>query len=303
MKHLSNNQVFFAFSKDTAPVLSVGQNEIFTLDTCDCFENRLKSDVDTLDKLDWDRINPATGPVLIEGVKPDDVVRIDIKKIELTGKSVMTTIPGAGIISGITEASTRVMSNNDGILRVTTAKGELKLPTKNMIGVIGLAPGEGSIPNGIPGKHGGNMDCNLVEEGASLYLEADVAGGLFGCGDVHALMGDGEVLVCGAETPARVTLAASVSAEMKLPTPFIETKDLYATVATAKTADEALQLATDNMFFFLTEIAGLSQGDAGRLMGLVGNLKFCQVVNPEITIRFEFPKAILTKQGFSGIGK
>ncbi|MDD4323773.1 MAG: acetamidase, partial [Eubacteriales bacterium] len=58
----------------------------------------------------------------------------------------------------------------------------------------------------------------------------------------------------------------------------------------------------DNMFDFLTSIAGLSEGDAGRLMSLVGNLKFCQVVDPEVTVRFEFPKEILTELGFKGFG-
>lgn len=302
MKSLNHDQVFYAFAPNLKPRLTVDQHEEFVLNTCDCFANQLGSDEDTLDNLDWDRINPATGPVAIEGVKPGDVVRIDIKKLELTGKSVMTTIPGAGMISGITEASTRVMGNDNGVLSVATEKGDLHLPLKPMIGVIGLAPAEGSIPTGTPGKHGGNMDCNLIGEGASLYLQAAVDGGLFGCGDAHALMGDGEVLVCGAETPARVTLAASVVDVPQLPTPFVETEELYAAIATAKTSDEALKQAVDNMFDFLTGIAGLSQGDAGRLMSLVGNLKFCQVVDPEITVRFEFPKDVLSQLGFAGIG-
>ena len=88
----------------------------------------------------------------------------------------------------------------------------------------------------------------------------------------------------------------------QLPTPFLETDELYVTIATAKTSDIAFRQAVDNMFDFLTGIAGLSQGDAGRLMSLVGNLKFCQVVDPEITIRFEFPKSVLAKMGFSKIG-
>jgi amidase len=285
-----------------APLLTVAQHERFSLETRDCFANQLRSDADTLDNLDWDAINPATGPVAIEGVKPGDVVRIDIEKLEMTGKSVMTTIPGAGVISGVTEASTRVMDNSDGVLSLSTAKGDLRLPLKPMIGVIGLAPAEGSIPNGVPGKHGGNMDCCLIGEGASLYLHAAVDGGLFGCGDAHALMGDGEVLVCGAETPARVTLSAAAVNAPRLPTPFVETGELYAAIASAPASDSAFKQAVDNMFDFLTGIAGLSQGDAGRLMSLVGSLKFCQVVDPMVTVRFEFPKYVLEQLGFAGIG-
>jgi amidase len=299
MKSLNDTQVFYAFAPTLTPLLTVAQHEEFRLDTRDCFANQLKSDQDTVDDLDWNAINPATGPVAIDGVKPGDLVRIDIKKLEMHGKSVITTIPGAGAVK-ITEATTRVMDNDNGVLSVTTDKGELKLPLKPMIGVIGLAPAEGSIPNGTPGLHGGNMDCNLIGEGASLYLHAAVAGGLFGCGDAHALMGDGEVLVCGAETPARVTLSASV-VESRLPTPFVETAAVYATIASAATSDAAFQQATDNMFCFLTEIVGLSGGDAGRLMTLVGDLKFCQVVDPEITVRFEFPKTVLAQLGFAGL--
>ena len=55
------------------------------------------------------------------------------------------------------------------------------------------------------------------------------------------------------------------------------------------------------MFAFLTGIVGLSEGDAGRLMSLVGDLKFCQVVDPEITVRFEFPKAVLAHVVFAVI--
>ncbi len=301
MKTLKNDQVFYAFSAELEPKMSVAQNETFVLETCDCFANQLTSNDDTLDVLDWNKINPATGPVYIEGVKPGDIVKIDIKNIELTGKSVMITMPGAGAISGIAESETTVMDNDNGVLHVSTALGDLKLPLELMVGVIGLVPAEGSIPNGHPGKHGGNLDCNLNAPGASLYLEASVDGGLFGCGDVHALMGDGEVLVCGAETPARVTLSASVVKQPNLPTPFIENDEVYATVATAPTSDEAYKMAIDNMFDFLTGIVGLSGGDAGRLMGLVGDLKFCQVVDPEITIRFEFPKSVLEKLGYFGV--
>jgi len=302
MKSLDDSKVFYAFAPDLEPQMTVAQNEQFMLHTKDCFANQLSCDEDTLDDLDWNTINPATGPVAIEGVGSGDLVRFNIEAFELAGKSVITTIPGSGAISGVTEASTRVMDNDNGVLSVSTLLGDLELPLRPMIGVIGMVPAEGSIPNGTPGLHGGNMDCNLIGLGAKLYLRAAVEGGLFGCGDVHSLMGDGEVLVAGAETPARITFTAAVVDEPELPTPFLENEEHYVAIATGKTSDAAYQLAVDNMFDFLTKIVGLSQGDAGRLMSLVGDLKFCQVVDPEITIRFEFPKWVLAELGFKGIG-
>ncbi len=301
MSTLEDHSVFYAFTPDRAPVMRVAQGETFTVYTKDCYSNQLQSNDDTLDNMDWSVTNPATGPIYIEGVRSGDIVRIDIHELDLTGNSVMALIPGSGAIRGITESSTQVMSNENGKLSVKTTMGTLELPIKPMIGVIGLAPAEGSISNGVPGKHGGNMDCKLIGEGTSLYLHAAVDGGLFGCGDVHALMGDGEVCVCGAETPARIQLSTQVIEASALPTPFVETDEVYAAIATAKTLDEACPLAVENMFVFLTKMANLSQADAARLMSLVGELRICQIVDPEMTVRFEFPKHILFELGFTGI--
>ncbi len=301
MKTLNNEHLFYAFEPDLEPAMHVQQQEHFALETCDCFENQLKSDADTMADLDWNRTNPATGPVYIDGVKAGDIVRVDILKLEMMGNSVMVTVPGVGAVRGVSNTETRIMDNSNGVLSVATSKGNLELPLSPMIGVIGVVPAEGKISNGVPGRHGGNMDCSIIGENCSVYFRAEVDGGLFGCGDAHSLMGDGEVAVCGAETPARVELSAQTVALQTLPTPFVETPTVYATIASDKNLVEAYQQAIDNMFFFLHEITGLGEGEAARLMSLVGNLRFCQVVDPEYTVRFEFPKSVLLKLGFEGI--
>lgn len=48
---------------------------------------------------------------------------------------------------------------------------------------------------GTPGSHGGNMDNTAITTGATLYFPVAVEGALFGCGDMHAAMGDGEISV------------------------------------------------------------------------------------------------------------
>lgn len=86
-----------------------------------------------------------------------------------------------------------------------------------------------------------------------------------------------------------------------LPTPFIENDDIVAAIASAETADEAQKLAGYQMHNFLTKFAGMTANDAAMLMSLVGNLRFCQVVDPLITVRFEFPKSVLRDMGYEGI--
>ncbi len=300
MKCLNENQAYYAFSVDNEPVLTVAQGESFALDTQDCYGNQIKSQADAMDTFDWNHTNPATGPVYVEGVKKDDIICIDIQKIDLRGKSVMMTYKGCDIAKSVDASEVCLMDNTDGILTIPTKAGDIQVPTKPMIGVIGVATPE-PVGNAVPGEHGGNMDCNLMCEGAKLYLKAFKDGALVSCGDIHAVMGDGEVVSCGAETPATVTLSAAVVGETKLPVPFLETEDKYVVIASAPDLNGAAQMAVDRMSFFLVDIAGLDRSDAGRLMSLVGDLRICQIVDPQITCRFEFPKAILSKMGFEGI--
>jgi len=288
-KKLTRENVFYAFSPELEPALRVAQGEEFVLETHDCFTGQLKSEKDLLDGLDWDRVNPATGPVFIDGVNPGDVLRVDLIKVKVVGQSTMVTLPGEGVLGDkITKMETVILKYQDNHV---VFRDKIFIPMAPMVGVIGVAPGvigvapaEGKIPNGEPAAHGGNMDCTLITEGVSVYFTANVPGALFGCGDFHAVMGDGEIVICGAETPGEIRLKAQVIPELKgLSTPFIETPDLLAAVASAD---------------LLTQFASLSINDAGLLMSLIGHLKICQVVDPQKTARFEFPKWVLKEYGF-----
>ena len=294
--HVARDNIFFAFSAELQTVVEVSQGEEIIIETHDCFEGQLKSKDDLTATLDWNRVNPATGPVYITGIEPGDVLRIDLLDIQLDEKSIVVAIPGAGALGDIiTEPEMSVMPIEGGYVKF---KDKVSIPLLPMIGVIGVAPAFGSIPNGTPGKHGGNMDCTIIGKGASVYLTAEVDGALLGCGDLHAVMGDGEIVVTGAEVSGVVCLKA-VKSELKgLPTPFVETNDVIATIFSAKTIDEATSGAIHRMAKFLTGFAKLSINDAGMLMSLVGSLKFCQVVDPLMTVRFEFPKSVFEDYGY-----
>lgn len=297
-KFVTRDHVFYAFSPALEPVLRAGQGEEVTLETHDCFQGQLKTEADLLDSLDWSHVNPATGPVYIEGARPGDILRVDLLEVSVEDKPVMVAVPGEGVVGDlIDQMETTILSYRPGEV---VFKDKIAIPIKPMIGVIGVAPAEGEIANGVPDLHGGNMDCTLVGQGASLYFSVNVEGALFGCGDMHAVMGDGEIVVCGAETPGRVKFRAQVAPQLKgLPTPFLENEQVVAAIASADTIDEAAAQATHHMARFLTDFAGLTVNDAGMLMSLVGWLKFCQVVDPKKTARFEFPKWVLKEYGYS----
>jgi amidase len=294
---IPRNQIFYAFSSSLSPVARVRQGEEFILETNDCFEGQIKKVTDLANKLDWDHINPATGPIYIEGVKPGDILKIDILEIKVAEQSVVTATPSQGVIGDLVkEAETLLLPLTRDYL---TFNGHLKIPIRPMIGVIGVAPASGNIPNGVPDRHGGNMDCNQICQGSRLYLTAQVPGALLGCGDLHAVMGDGEIISTGAETDGEVKMRAQVIDLDGLPTPFLETSDSVSAISSAKSVDDAASQATHAMADFIVKLVGLPINEAGMLMSLVGQLKICQVVDPQRTVRFEFPKWVLTEYGYS----
>jgi amidase len=293
---VTRDKLFFAFEPALDPATRVGQDEEVLLETHDCFEGQIQRPQDLVDKLDWNHVNPATGPVYIEGARPGDILRVDLLEVKVGQQASMVTIPGEGALGDvITQMETAILKvDENGIL----FKDKLRIPKKPMIGVIGVAPAEGSVPNGTPGPHGGNLDCTLMREGNSAYFTVGVEGALFGAGDFHAAMGDGEIVVCGAEISGELRFQARVVDLKGLPTPFVQTPEVVATIYSAATLDEAADGAIHRMAQFLTDFVKIPLNDAGMLMSLVGELKFCQVVDPLKTIRFEFPKWVLKEYGF-----
>jgi amidase len=294
--NIARDNVFFAFSPSLRAIAQIEQGEEVLLQTHDCFEGQIQTTADLVDSLDWAHVNPVTGPLHIKGTKPGDVLRIDLLELKMGEQSSMVTIPGEGALGDvITKMETAILKLEGNQIFF---KDKIRVPMRPMIGVIGVAPAEGEVPTGTPGPHGGNMDCTLITAGNRVYFTVGVEGAMFGAGDLHAGMGDGEIVVCGAETAGAVRFTAQVVELAGLPTPFVETSEVVATIYSAPTLDEAADGAIHRMAHFLTDFAGIPLNDAGMLMSLTGQLRFCQVVDPLKTVRFEFPKAVLAEYGF-----
>ena len=290
---ITKEQVFYSFSADNEPAVRVDAPATMEFETMDCFGNQLRNPEDVMEEIDWDRINPATGPVYVNGAEPGDALKVTINSIKLNEKGTVCCLTDEGTLGARIDGShTRVVQVSDGIVRYRASKGlEADIPVKPMIGVIGVAPADGmDINTGTPGAHGGNMDNTMVGEGASLYFPVAVEGALFGFGDLHAVMGDGEIGVSGLEIPADVEVTLEVIKGRAPKYPVLENKDEISVIVSKKTVDEAAQTATELMQEIISERTDLELPDVVMLMSLVGNLEFCQIVDPEKTVRFVFPK-------------
>lgn len=297
MLSIKRNHVVYAMSPDNAPAAKVSSGDTILFETMDCFGGQIVRPEDRMGALDWSRINPATGPVYVEGAEPGDTLKVEILRIDLDKQAATVEAPGEGITGlGASEESTKILPVGGGKV---VFNEQITLEECAMIGVIGTAPAEGAIATGTPDLHGGNMDCKRIGAGATLYLPVNVPGALLAMGDLHAVMGDGEVCVCGAEIAGEVTVRVSVVKGANLPLPFLVTKEHAMAIYSAEGLDAAAQGATLRMRSFLIEQAKMLPHEAGMLLSLAGDLRICQAVDPNKTCRMELPLSLLDKLGYT----
>ncbi|MTH54373.1 acetamidase [Bacillus mangrovi] len=287
MNRVMKKDSIYAMSPDHTPVLKVKAGERVVFETYDCFTNQIQSSDDSFGTLNWDRINPASGPVYIEGAKAGDLLSVTIESIKTADQGVMVTGPGMGLLGDqLEENKIRMVPIENGMVHLSDS---ISVPVNKMIGVIGTAPAYEAISCGTPDLHGGNMDCKEIKEGATLLLPVHVDGALLALGDLHAAMADGEAAVCGVEVAGEVTVRLDLVKDKRIPAPMIITDTHVMTLSSNEKLDDAAQQAVVKMAAFLERELNFSKEDAISLVSVAGDLKVCQAVNPKKTARVELP--------------
>lgn len=296
MVELDDEKVFYAFDKTLEPAMVVPSGTTVRVRTKDCFGNQIQKPEDELDGIDWDHTNPATGPIFVEGAVPGGALKVSVGAIEFDNKSVSCTGENEGVCGDRFNAWSTQVCEIDGDELVWDER--LRIPLRPMIGVIGVAPEGDPINCGTPGSHGGNMDNTAITAGATLYFPVFADGALFGCGDMHAVMGDGEISVSGAEAAGWATVTLTAMPELKLVDPLIENATHFGVIASAETLDAAADRAVHEMVDLICDRTAEDPDKVVMLLSLVGDVQVCQMVDPEKTTRFMVPKYVLDSLGF-----
>ncbi|WP_374702635.1 acetamidase/formamidase family protein [Bacillus sp. V33-4] len=300
MQTLSKEQFFYFFSKRNKTALTVSSGTQVIIDTYDCFQNQIQSQDTGLNAIDWNQINPATGSVYVEGAKPGDVLKVRIDNIELGEQGVMAVGPGLGVMGHrIDEFQVKLIPIKD---NKAIFNEKISIALNPMIGVIGVAPEGDAVSCGTPGAHGGNMDTTLITTGATLYFPVFQEGALFGLGDLHAAMGDGEIGVSGIEIPGKVTVTLEVLIGTSIPFPFLENEQGVAVIVSKETLDEAAKASVELMIDTLLPHTDLTLAELTMLMSAVGQVQISQIVDPLMTARFVVPRSVLDAYGVKLFG-
>jgi len=289
MIRIGRDRTFGAFDKSSPPVVTVWPGDVLCLETEDSHDGTIKSEADRY-YTERFRPNPATGPVAVEGAEPGDALTLEILEIRPGPLGYTTIRPTWGLITGVVDRSqAKILRVEEG--EVVFAPG-IRFPIRPMIGTIGTAPAGEPVSNMYAGPHGGNMDNNDVAPGATVFLPVFVPGGLFGLGDVHASMGDGELSGGGFDVPSEVMLRVGLRKGFHLHWPRIERERQVITTGAHGDPLEAMRIAVEEMVGLLGERLRLSRADALMLLSVRGDVKVCTCHNhPQAghTTRVSFP--------------
>lgn len=225
-----------------------------------------------------------TGPVAVRGAVPGDALRVEIQDVQLADDwGYMLFRPGMGTLPEDFDYFRRVHIALDRAHGLVNTPWGITLAARPFFGVMGTAPRPevGRVSSTMPSHFGGNIDNQELCAGSVLYLPVWADGGLFSCGDGHAIQGDGEVCVTAVETGLTGTFKIDLVKNAGLEAPYAETKDHLITMAFDADLDEAARIALRRMIATVGARTRLSAEDAYMLCSLAADLRVTQLVNIE----------------------
>jgi acetamidase/formamidase len=240
----------------------------------------------------------CTGPVAVRGAKPDQVLQVDIEKIDLHydwGYNVIRPLAGALPDDFPDYREMHIALDKERMIgRMPWGQ---EIPLKLFFGVMAVAPPAawGTIPTPPPRRNGGNMDNKELVAGTTLYLPIFTDGALFSVGDGHGAQGDGEVCITAIETGLIGTFRLIVRADMQLQWPMAETPTHVITMGFDPDLDECAKIALRQMIELISARTGLDRYQAYSLASLTADLRITQVVNGAKGVHVMLDKRYLTR--------
>lgn len=263
------------------------------------------SDISAVENMPFDRINPVTGPIFIDGAEPGDILSVKINEFTPSGFGWTANIPGFGLLADQFKAPALALWHYDTQQMTPAAFGEhARVPLKPFAGTIGVAPAAAGNHSIVPPRRvGGNMDIRDIGVGTTLYLPIEVAGALFSIGDTHAAQGDGEVCGTALESAMDVTLTLDIIKQTPLSMPRFSTPGPVTRhldgagyeVFTGIGPDlmEGARQALSGAIEWLVKTRNIPAEQAYMLCSVCGDLRINEIVDmPNWVVSFYVPRIV-----------
>ena len=298
----------FGWDNANPPALTVAPGDTVELETVDASGAQLSpaSTVADVSALDFAKVNPVTGPVLVDGAQPGDALKVTIQGFQPSGWGWTANIPGFGLLADqFTEPALHLWKYDTTTMAPAMYGPGGRVPLKPFTGTIGVAPAAPGLHSIVPPRRvGGNLDIRDLAAGTTLYLPVEVPGALFSVGDTHAAQGDGEVCGTAIESPMTVTLTFDLVKGANLRTPRFTTAgpvsrhfDSGGYEATTGIGPDLFQAARDAVSAMIDLLAarhGMSPVEAYMLCSVCADLRISEIVDqPNWVVSLYFPRVVL----------
>lgn len=280
----------YEFSPEMDPVYTADDGESLTVKTIDSLNKEIQTDEDLLTAIP-NEVNAATGPIAVEGAAPGDVLKIEIEDVRVNeDRGRVITAPGFGLLQDDTEIDHPATRITD-VEEDTIDFDGISVAIEPVIGTIGVATAEETVPTLTPHDHGGNLDTTDMTSGTTAYFPVFQDGAMLAMGDSKAAMADGEMCGTGAEIGTDIDITVSVVSNpaVDIDRPVVDTGEAVKSIASAETMEEAVELANQDILSLLQADHEMSKTEAYLFSSLVGGLEISQVVDPLVTVRNAVP--------------
>lgn len=277
-----------AFGPGTDPIGTVAFGESFRVATMDAYGGQIHSPEVLRTSIDMELFDTATGPFRIEGVAARDVLAVHVEDIRLGPWGVMAVSPGIGIAGDLIEEATTTIIPVDG--EGAHFPGGPTVPLRPMVGVLGVARADGPLRAHTPGEHAANLDSTHLAPGATLIVRAQEDGAQLAVGDLHAVMGDGEMGGTGVEISGEVTLRVERYPHDPCgPWPLVASPAGLAVHASLPRFEDAAATAFRQAVLLLHSQHTFPLDRAYRVASVVCDAQVAQIVNETKTARVTIP--------------
>jgi acetamidase/formamidase len=297
----------FAWDNSIEPALEVEPGAEVEFHVRDASDEQIHagSDVGDVERLDFSRVNPVSGPVFVKGARPGDTLAVEILEFRPSSWGWTAIIPGFGLLADEFPAPWLRISHVDPEQGRVAFAEDLHLPYRPFPGTIGVAPDEPG-PHSIvpPSRFGGNLDIRHLGAGTTLYLPVGVEGALFSMGDTHAAQGDGEVCGTAIETSMDAVVRLSVRRDLSVDAPQFavpagaaaraEPTAYHVCTGVAPDLMDAARQAVRATIERLVERYGFERQEAYALASVAADLRIHEVVDaPNWVVGAFVPEALL----------
>ncbi len=231
------------------------------------------------------------GPISVRGAEPGDWIECRMVKLRTIEWGWNSAPLGVGALpSEFKKPYLKYFKFDDARTRADFKNG-ISYALKPTQGVIAAMPaGDKPVSGILSGPYGGNIVVGELNEGGSIFVPVQRAGGLIWTGDSHAVQGDGVVNQTAIETAMEdMQIQYVLHKRSPLKSLLVETPTHWISLGYGDSLETALTASLLNTIDWLSQASGIGRDDAYSVISVAGSVRVTQYSHQTNTVYTNVP--------------